>query len=326
MRLFTGTVSVGPGLYLLRPLARRHRSQCLVRARGSVLAIGISLMANGACAEQRPPVPENAEYLSERVTFSSEGIKLSGILWTPRSPGPYPALVLVEGSGRTTADRMEPWARRFTEWGFACLSYDKRGVGESGGRFIGGYAIDIPLLARDAVAAVDYLMTREEIVASRIGLLGPSQAGWVIPVAAVESDAVSFTVIYSGATVSLGEEQYFSRLSGDDPFWKVVYGDLSLAEISRRMEGREPSLFDPVPYLQRQTVPGLWLYGELDRSQPTRESVETLDDIIADYNRDFGYEVFEGADHSLRVDGELAPGVFELVRGWLAEQTGSADR
>ena len=69
-------------------------------------------------------------YDRERVAYASQAVQLSGILWTPQTPGPHPALVLVDGSGQTTAERLEPWARRFTEWGLACLSYDKRGVGE----------------------------------------------------------------------------------------------------------------------------------------------------------------------------------------------------
>ncbi len=65
------------------------------------------------------------------------------------------------------------------------------------------------------------------------------------------------------------------------------------------------------------TVPGLWLYGELDRSQPTRESVAILDRLIQDHNKDFTYRVFEGADHGIAIDGVLADGVSETMKEWL---------
>ena len=91
------------------------------------------------------------------------------------------------------------------------------------------------------------MKSREEIDGSRIGLLGQSQAGWVIPVAAAESRDVAFTTIFSGTTVTLGEEDYFSQLTGNDPFWDEVYKDLSWEEISRRLAERGPSLFDPLP-------------------------------------------------------------------------------
>ena len=220
----------------------------------TTLAVLLLVVAAG-CARDTGLEREAPNYRKEAVTFASDGIQLSGILWTPKRPGPHPALVLVDGSGKTTAGGMEPWAHRFSGWGFACLSYDKRGVGRSGGRYIGGYDIDVPLLGRDAAAGVEYLKTRAGIDDTRIGLLGASQAGWVIPVAAVASRDVAFTVIYSGATVSLGEEAYFSRRSGDDPVWNWIYRDLSLDELSRRLATQAPSLFDPIPYLKRLTVP-----------------------------------------------------------------------
>ncbi len=85
--------------------------------------------------------------------------------------------VLVDGSGETHAEGFEPWISAFTSWGFAVLSYDKRRVGDSGGRYVGGYDIDVPWLGRDAAAEVEYLTSLEEIDETRIGLLGTSQAG-----------------------------------------------------------------------------------------------------------------------------------------------------
>ncbi len=303
-----------------RPVATSAVSNAV---RGRCLALTVltfHLFAHSTWAQQEPTGTSPPNYEHTRVTYHRDGIELAGILWTPNNPGPHPALVLVDGSGKTTADDMEPWARRFTQWGFVCLSYDKRGVGSSGGTYIGGYDIDIPRLARDALAGVQYLKTLAATDNSRIGLLGASQAGWVIPAAAAKSSDVAFMVVYSGTTVSLGEEDYFSRLSGDDPFWRWIYRDLTLEEISRRLAEEEPSLYDPLPDLIRLTVPGLWLYGELDRSQPTRESVEILDELIETYDKNFSYKVFKGADHSLRIDGELADGVFELVEEWLVAQ------
>ena len=291
----------------------------------ALTVLTLLLLPHSTWAQQEPTDTSPPNYKQTRVTYPSDGIELAGILWMPNNPGPHPALVLVDGSGKTTADDMAPWARRFTQLGFVCLSYDKRGAGSSGGIYIGGYDIDIPQLARDALAGVKYLKTLAATDNSRLGLLGASQAGWVIPAAAAKSSDVAFTVVYSGTTVSLGEEGYFSRLSGDDPFWRWIYRDLSLEEISRRLAEEEPSLYDPRPDLIRLTVPGLWLYGELDRSQPTRESVEILDELIETYDKNFSYKVFKGADHGLRIDGKLADGVFELIEQWMLAQ-GTVDQ
>ncbi len=289
-----------------------------VRWMNPVLTIFISILFS--CTNSfsfSKSVEQISELKKERVTYRNAETLLSGILWLPGTPGPHPALVIVDGSGKTTAERMEASIRVFVDLGFACLSYDKRGVGDSGGKYLGGLDIDIPLLANDVVAGVKFLMSRKEVDRSQVGLLGQSQAGWIIPVAAAEFEDVSFTVIFSGTTVTLGEENYFSQLSGDDPFWKFIYRNLSLEEISRRLAEKEPSLFDPLPYLEKMAVPGLWLYGELDRSQPTRESVVILDRLIRDHNKDFTYKVFEGADHGIAIDGKLVEGVSETMKNWL---------
>ncbi len=292
-----------------------------------VILISAGLLACGTNdALSGDPEEQGAGYARERVTYSNGDILLSGILWLPQTPGPHPALVLVDGSGETTAERLKSWAEHYSRSGIACLSYDKRGVGQSGGAYLGGLDIDIPLLASDVTAGVEYLKSRKEIDRSQIGLAGQSQAGWVIPVAAADSKDVSFTIILSGATVTLGEEDYYSQLSGDDPFWKYIYRNLSRDEISRRLAAKGPSLFDPLPYLRKMTVPGLWLYGELDTSQPTRESIAILEGLVRDHDKDFTYEVFEGADHGLAVDGKLAEGGLETLDGWLLDHVTVRDR
>ena len=62
--------------------------------------------------------------------------------------------------------------------GLAVLTYDKRGVGDSGGVYQ-EYASEsnLSLLAQDALAGVNYLKGRPEIDSRRIGLIGASQAG-----------------------------------------------------------------------------------------------------------------------------------------------------
>jgi Predicted hydrolase of the alpha/beta superfamily len=79
------------------------------------------------------------------------------------------------------------------------LGYDKRGVGESTGDWNAATYED---LAGDAVAAVEYLKTRRDIDAAQIGLLGISQAGWIMPLAAVRSKDVAFLISISGAGVT----------------------------------------------------------------------------------------------------------------------------
>jgi pimeloyl-ACP methyl ester carboxylesterase len=97
---------------------------------------------------------------------------------------------------------MLPWARFLIRSGVVVLGYDKRGVGGSTGDCNTATFDD---LAGDVIAAVGYLKTRSDIDRNQIGLLGISQAGWVMPLAAVRSKDIAFLISISGAGVPAAE-------------------------------------------------------------------------------------------------------------------------
>ena len=139
----------------------------------------------------------------ENVRFTSSGsVRLAGTLISPQSPGKHPAVVLVHGSGAENRDYMLPWSRFLVRRGMAVLGYDKRGVGESSGDWNTASFQD---LAADVVAAVGYLKSRPDIDGRHIGLLGISQAGWIMPLAAVRAKDIAFLVSISGAGVTPAE-------------------------------------------------------------------------------------------------------------------------
>ena len=85
-------------------------------------------------------------------------------------------------------------------------------------------------------------------------LMGTSQHGWTIPLAASRSDAVAYTVIVSGATVSLGEEAYWSEIAGDAMTLSISQRD-QLTEQMAAYDGERG--FDPRPSIEAMTIPGL---------------------------------------------------------------------
>ncbi len=133
-------------------------------------------------AEPTEPLP----YIAEDVTFpgGAEGVMLAGTLTLPEGEGPFPVVVLVSGSGPQNRDEnlapaaaIKPFALiadALTRAGVAVLRYDDRGVGESTGDFDTALIVDF---VADASAAVDYLLTRDEIDPEQIGLLGHSEGG-----------------------------------------------------------------------------------------------------------------------------------------------------
>src|SRR5204862_7553589 len=110
------------------------------------------------------------------------------------------------------------------------------------------------MLPADVVAAVRVLRSRVDIDTQRIGLFGASQAGWIAPRAAVETH-VALLALASAPTVSERTANLYERLASGEQ------GQLSRAEISRRLRDAGSSGFDPLPYLKQLTVPGLWEFG-----------------------------------------------------------------
>lgn len=147
--------------------------------------------------------PEAAR--DEDVTYPNGELELAAQLLLPEFGGPFPAAVVIQGSG--DSDRTNPWAasiaRELTFMGIAVLLTDKRGCGASQGDWL---RADFEELAQDALAGVTYLRGRDDIDAERIGLVGLSQGGWIAPIAAARSDRVAFVISVSGAAVSFAEQ------------------------------------------------------------------------------------------------------------------------
>jgi pimeloyl-ACP methyl ester carboxylesterase len=148
------------------------------------------------------------EFVQEEVTFANGDVELAGTLLLPAGAGPHPAAVLVHGSGPAERTNLLSLLRAdlFLRRGIAVLVYDKRGVGGSSGDWEGA---GIEELAGDAAAGVALLRRHPRIAAGAVGLIGHSQAGWVIPAAAVRETGADFLVVLSGGGVSPKEQEIF---------------------------------------------------------------------------------------------------------------------
>lgn len=168
-----------------------------------------------------------------------------------------------------------------------------------------------------------------------MGLWGISQAGWIIPIAAsIAPERVAVTIIVSGPTVSVGEENLYSDLTGDHA---QRPSGLSIDEIDRKLAEARPQGLDAYPLIEEMRKPGLWLYGSLDQSIPWRQGLRDLAAIKAEWNRDLTWHVFEDANHGLKrartggswerpVPRETIDGYFTVMCSWLRDHVGLAVR
>ena len=254
------------------------------------------------------------------VRFACLGVQLAGTLNVPLGPGPFPAVVWVHGAGESARLPFggAPLVQALVDSGIAVLSYDKRGVGESEGECCPGDYSQFNLLAADVDGAVVALRSRPEIDPSRIGLLGASQAGWVVPLAAVRSSGrVAFTALVDAPAVSTGEEDLYGQDTGEQGSL------LRLAAFVRTAGGLRtpgPAGFDPRSYLEQLKTPGLWLYGGADRSQPTDEDVDVLNRLKAQ-GKDFSVLVYPQAGHGLLDVPPTDPRALPEVVRWVKVQT-----
>jgi pimeloyl-ACP methyl ester carboxylesterase len=152
------------------------------------------------------------------TTFEGRGgAKLKGRLVLPRGADKVAIVVLVHGSEDSSAVHDYALQRLLPAEGVGAFVYDKRGTGESEGK----YTQDFDILADDAVAAMREARRLAGARAGRVGYQGGSQGGWVVPLAANRSP-VDFAIVSFGLAVSVLEE------------------DAQEAELEMRLKGHTP--------------------------------------------------------------------------------------
>jgi len=236
-----------------------------------------------------PPFP----YRIEEVGYRNEAddVDLAGTLTLPEGPGPFPAVLLISGSGPQDRDETifqhKPFwvvADYLSRLGLAVLRVDDRGVG-------GSTAGPSPRTAttadfvRDAAAGVDFLASRTDVDAARIGLVGHSEGGVIAPLVARDRGGVAFLVLLAGTGVR---------------------GDRLLtmqAEALARAEGMEGEELEELMAIQREVFELL------------------LDDELTDeVRRDRTRELLEHAptlESAAEAEGEIALMLSQLETPWL---------
>lgn len=265
---------------------------------------------------------QSIDFAIQDVRFESQGVTLAGSILTPKQT--IAAVVIVHGSD--PVKRELEFAKRLAKEGIAVLTYDKRGVGESGGVYIGPSVgtnnidtTNLNLLSQDASAAVNTFRTYLKDKKTLIGLVGFSQAGWIIPIAASKNPLIAFMVLFSCPTITTLEQLRFQfYTNGDIKFWENHTEADALEHTKNDPDRYQFVATDPKVSLNTLSIPGLWLFGEKDIQIPVKLCIEQLNTFKVQ-GKPFEYTLFSKLGHNTSFDHDKAP--VDIAIQWIKQKT-----
>jgi uncharacterized protein len=158
--------------------------------------------------KNRPQTPEPPfSYKSQEIIFTGKktGLDYGATITIPNGKGPFPAAILITGSGPQNRDEEvfehKPFAvlaDHLTKRGFIVLRMDDRGVGKTTGNFGQSTSADF---ANDIAEAIEFLKTRSEADKKKIGLIGHSEGGLIAPMLASSRKDIDFIVLLAAPGV-----------------------------------------------------------------------------------------------------------------------------
>ncbi|CEK13203.1 alpha/beta hydrolase family protein [Chthonomonas calidirosea] len=229
--------------------------------------------------EPKPPYPYEVHNVSI-PNPNAPSVILAGTLTLPKGNGPFPAALLIAGSGPHDRDEdvfghkiFLVLADYLTRHHIAVLRYDKRGVGQSTGNFKTATLQDF---ASDALAAVKFLMHQPGIDPKQVGLIGHSEGGIVAPLVASQMPNIAYVVLLAGpgikgADLLALQEERIAQVQG-----------LPLAEIHKMLE-IDRQLYQIVLEEKDPQKAQTLMQNVLHKAQPKMQQ-QAMDQIIASLN------------------------------------------
>jgi pimeloyl-ACP methyl ester carboxylesterase len=296
------------------------------------------------------------------VSIPANGFSLAGTITKPPVPGRlrHPAVVLVGGAGAIDRDSsvadipiMSQLAGALARDGYMVLRYDKRGVGQSGGRNEAATHKDY---ADDLIGIIKWLAKRDDVDERRITVVGHSEGGMIAMLAAGREKKIGSLVLMgtsgtSGADLILEQQRRELdrlKLSEAEKSEKialqkqiqaaVIHGtgwDSLSPDVRKQADStsfRSLLMFDPAETMERIKQPVLVLQGDLD-TQVEPHHADKLAALGRARKKDAGpIEVvhFPGLNHLLipattgsadeyptLKDKTVSPEVARTIAGWL---------
>lgn len=278
-------------------------------------------------------------YTQQRISFNSAQGELFGTLVLPaRGQGPFPLVIFVHGDGPLPYDAhgyYRPYWQALAEQGIAAFSWDKSGVGGSDGDWL---TQSMQQRSGEVLAAINELHQHQDKVnINKIGVIGFSQAGWVLPHLADQQQRLSFMIFVSTAINWEDQGRYHrqQRLGnqqqvGESLVTQALRQQASYQEyrkMSEQHSGSDDQLLDESRYkfvsinwqadatdkLRRLRLPVLGVFGEADLNVNAQHSQQRYTEIFSAMPPGcFQVKAYPHATHSLTKAGWLnqqSPGI-----------------
>lgn len=287
----------------------------------------------------------------EKYLVDSDGVLLEAELFVPRNGrSAKPAIVFSPGSGDSLYQNYSPDMIEtavldlFLQRDIAVLLVNKRGMGNSAGNWTKN---DFQGRADDLYTAVASLHDHPAIDPSQIGLVGHSQGGWIVSLAAAQHPDIAFFISLAGPTTPVATNMMDNYLGGY--FCDGYTGEELEAEVAKRMRLTRMSArvgetipfglfgfdagiidYDPTEALRQVKSPALFVYAERDWMVTPSWSLDRLDEIFAgNVPGHFTAVTISGVSHGFQhvestctppAEATISPELIAQLNNWLAMQ------
>lgn len=335
-------------------------TQQLVVARSDIARVNARLQTITRAGDHQVRIPAN-------------GFSIAGTISEPSGrPGPkgrFPAIVMVPGTGATDRDEtvagipiFGQLAGAFADAGYLVVRYDKRGVGQSGGR---PESATIEDYADDVRSVVRYVSERKDVDRDRIAIFGHGEGAWIALLTAAREERVSAVVLAeapsgTGAELVLEQQAYLlskldlpetekqARMDLQKRIHAAVAGQGDWEGIPESLRHQADTswfrtflAFDPASVMRKVKQPLLLIHGELDR-QVASHHLDRLAELARSREKPKdGVETVKlpGINHLLVKAGsgdveeyarlearQVSPEVSKVVIDWLAKTFAAKER
>lgn len=271
------------------------------------------------------PLAQTYEVRTEDVRVELDGGWVEARLSLPvGATGPLPGVVFVHGAGTGRfTQAFVTQAHALAASGVVAMVPNKR---------LDTYTLrhrDYVEMAADYARSVDVLRARPEVDPARVGVYAESEGGWIAPVMAAQDPDLAFVVLVSSPVVpprqqaAFAVDAYLRNTGVPQGVFRAIPRAVGLTSFPG---GNFDYIdFDVTPYQQRMTQPVLVVYGTGDVSMPIEQgALQVLHDTAQAGNDDVTVRYYDGANHGIRVGGDVVPAFLRDLSGWVRGLPGTA--